>query len=91
MGQFVKLVVAEGMDRKKLDKLVASIEASAIDVQLIDNHLNTEDVAAQSISVDNVEDTMAIVKDYIMASEMEVDKDALFGVMKELYIEAQHV
>jgi DNA repair exonuclease SbcCD nuclease subunit len=85
--KIIKLVVPEGADRKKLDKAIAAMD-DALDLQVIDEHLSLDDSAGQAIMVDDIEDTMKMVTDYINASEIDADKDALVGLMKQLYVEA---
>jgi DNA repair exonuclease SbcCD nuclease subunit len=87
--KIIKLIVGEGVDRKKLDKAIAAIDGDALDLQVIDEHLSIDDTGGQMITIDDAEDTMKIVTDYVMASEIDADKDALVGLMKQLYVEAQ--
>lgn len=85
-NKIVKLIVHYDVDRKALDKYVAALEKTSLDLQVIDEHLNIEEGVFE---IENIEDTMKILNDYVMASEIAVDKDALIGLLKELYVEAQ--
>jgi len=84
-GKIVKVIVTEGTDRKKLDKIISILEKDAIDVQVIDNSTSIENV---SISIEDIDDTMKILKDYIESSDIEVDKNSLMKLMQELFVEA---
>lgn len=86
IGKFTKVIVGEGVDRKKLDEALKEADKHSIDVQVVDEHLSIDD---HKIEIEIVDDTLKILKDYIMASELDVDKDALIGLMTELYEEAE--
>lgn len=88
--KIVKVIVHPGANRKTLDKFVSNMEKSALDIQVLDDHLNVDDSGGQAIMIDDLEDTMKIVNDYVMASEIDADKAALIGLLKQLYMEAQH-
>jgi hypothetical protein len=86
-GKIVKVIVHDRTDVKKFDKFMSSIEQNAVDMQVMDEHLHVDE-AGQEIAIDNVEDTLKILNDYVMSSDFDVDKDELVKVLKELYVEA---
>lgn len=89
-NKFIKLVVNSAEDQKKLDAYLSKLETKALDIQVLDEQLDFDNRGSQLIDVENVEDTMQIVSDYVMASDGDVDKDALIAVIRELYLEAQN-
>jgi Straboviridae/Ackermannviridae/Kyanoviridae exonuclease subunit 1 len=84
-GKFIKLILHEGVDRKKLDKMVEKIDA--VDIQVLDEHL--DHIGTSDLQIDLLDDTLKIMKDYVLASDLEVDKAAMVNLMTELYQEAQ--
>lgn len=87
VGKITKLIVHKISNRKILDEIINEIEKTSLDLQVIDEHLNVDETT--NIEIDNIEDTLKILNDYVMASEIDADKTALCGLLKELYIEAQ--
>lgn len=90
-GKITKLIVHDlgKAGRKVFEQALAEVEAGAIDLQVIDEHLEVDTTAAHNIEIADAEDTMQIVKDFVMASDIDADKDALVGLLKQLYVEAQ--
>lgn len=90
-GKITKLIVHDlgKAGRKVFEQALAEVEAGTIDLQVIDEHLEVDTTAAHNIEIADAEDTMQIVKDFVMASDIDADKDALVGLLKQLYVEAQ--
>jgi DNA repair exonuclease SbcCD nuclease subunit len=87
--KIVKVIIHPDANRKALESFISQAEQTSIDIQVVDQHLDIDESGGQVITIKDVEDTMKIVSDYITASDMDVDKSALIGMMKQLYVEAQ--
>lgn len=90
-GKITKLIVHDmgTAARKAFDSMMKEVEDGAIDLQVIDEHLEVDTTASHNIEIDDIEDTMQIVNDFVMAADIDADKSALVGLLKQLYVEAQ--
>ena len=88
-GKIIRLIVADNVDTEKFESFVEKIEhANPYNFEVIDNtsyHIASDDVDDDALKN---EDTMGIVSSYIEQSEIDIDKEKLNDIFKNLYVEA---
>lgn len=88
-GKYVKLVVVNKKDFYKFDKFVENIyKVNPLELKIIEDFSEFEAEALDD-SVD-LEDTLTLLSNYVDSIETDTDKDKLKGLLKTLYVEAQH-
>ena len=89
--KFVKLVVVNKKDTQMFDRLVERMynDISVHELKILEDY---SDLSASNVSDDVVEgseDTMKLVSNYVDQLEVDLDKERLKVMIKEMYIEAQ--
>lgn len=88
-GKHLKLVVVNKRDFYKFDKFVEDIyKVNPLELKIIEDFSEFEAEALDE-SVD-LEDTLTLLSNYVDSIETDTDKEKLKGLMKTLYVEAQH-
>ena len=88
---FVKLVVVNKKDNEMFDRLLERLysDISVHELKILEDY---SDLSAANVSDDVVEgseDTMNLVSNYVDQLKVDLDKDRLKVMIKEMYIEAQ--
>jgi hypothetical protein len=89
--KYVKLVVVNKKDNEMFDRLLESLynDISVHELKILEDY---SDLSAANVSDDvaeGSEDTMKLVSNYVEQLELDLDKDRLKVMIKEMYIEAQ--
>jgi hypothetical protein len=89
--KYVKLVVVNKKDNEMFDRLLERLysDISVHELKILEDY---SDLSAASVSDDVVEgseDTMNLVSNYVDQLKVDLDKDRLKVMIKEMYIEAQ--
>ena len=89
--KFIKLVVVSKKDNQMFDRLLERMynKISVHELKILEDY---SDLAASNVSDDVVEgseDTMTLVNNYVDQLPVDLDKDKLKIMIKEMYIEAQ--
>lgn len=87
-GAIVKVVVKNKTNPYWFDMYIAALEkAGAIDIQVVDDHLNLQ-LEDEDDIIDEAEDTLTILKNYANSISTNVDTADLNKFLSELYTEA---
>ena len=88
-AKVIKLIVLNKKDYLKFDKFVEEIyKQNPIELKIIEDFSEFEaDAIDESV---NLEDTMTLLSNYVDSVETDADKSRLKGILKALYVEAQH-
>lgn len=90
-GSYTKVVVKNKTNPWLFDQVVSGLEgAGAHDVQIVDDHLNLDDIEDEDL-VDEAQDTLTILKKYVSSMDVTVDKNNLEKMIVSLYNEALQV
>ena len=89
--KYVKLVVVNKKDNEMFDRLLERLynDISVHELKILEDY---SDLSAANVSDDvaeGSEDTMELVSNYVDQLELDLDKDKLKVMIKEMYIEAQ--
>jgi len=89
--KFVKLVVVNKKDNQMFDRLLERLynDISVHELKILEDY---SDLSAANVSDDvaeGSEDTMKLVSNYVDQLELDLDKERLKVMIKEMYIEAQ--
>ena len=89
--KFVKLVVVNKKDNQMFDRFLERMynDISVHELKILEDY---SDLSAANVSDDVVEgseDTMKLVSNYVDQLEVDLDKERLKVMIKEMYIEAQ--
>jgi len=85
---FVKVIVKNKTNPYWFDMVVDKLEkAGTTQIQVVDDNLNLNLESDESI-IDEAEDTITILKNYVNNLELDADKVELESLMRELYGEA---
>jgi hypothetical protein len=89
--KYVKLVVVNKKDNEMFDRLLERLynDISVHELKILEDY---SDLSATNVSDDvaeGSEDTMELVSNYVDQLKVELDKDRLKVMIKEMYIEAQ--
>ena len=89
--KFVKLVVVNKKDNQMFDRLLERLynDISVHELKILEDY---SDLSAANVSDDvaeGSEDTMKLVSNYVDQLEVDLDKERLKVMIKEMYIEAQ--
>ena len=89
--KYVKLVVVNKKDNEMFDRLLERLynDISVHELKILEDY---SDLSATNVSDDvaeGSEDTMELVSNYVDQLELDLDKDKLKVMIKEMYIEAQ--
>ena len=89
--KYVKLVVVNKKDNEMFDRLLERLynDISVHELKILEDY---SDLSAATVSDDVVEgseDTMNLVSNYVDQLKVDLDKDRLKVMIKEMYIEAQ--
>lgn len=88
-SKVIKLIVINKKDFLKFDKFVESIyKQNPIELKIIEDFSEFE---AEAIDENiDLEDTMTLLSNYVDSVDTDADKSKLKGILKNLYVEAQH-
>ena len=89
--KYVKLVVVNKKDNEMFDRLLERLynDISVHELKILEDY---SDLSAANVSDDvaeGSEDTMKLVSNYVEQLELDLDKERLKVMIKEMYIEAQ--
>ena len=89
--KYVKLVVVNKKDNQMFDRLLERMynDISVHELKILEDY---SDLSAANVSDDvaeGSEDTMKLVSNYVEQLELDLDKERLKVMIKEMYIEAQ--
>ena len=89
--KYVKLVVVNKKDNEMFDRLLERLynDISVHELKILEDY---SDLSATNVSDDvaeGSEDTMKLVSNYVEQLELDLDKERLKVMIKEMYIEAQ--
>ena len=89
--KFVKLVVVNKKDNQMFDRLLERLynDISVHELKILEDY---SDLSASNVSDDvaeGSEDSMKLVSNYVDQLELDLDKERLKVMIKEMYIEAQ--
>ena len=88
-SKLIKVIVVNKKDFYKFDKFIEAIyKENPIELKIIEDFSEFETEAIDE-SVD-LEDTMTLLSNYVDSIETDADKERLKGILKTLYVEAQH-
>lgn len=86
-NKYVKVVVVKKADQEKFERFIDSlIKAGAIDIAVVEDFTDVNE--AEVDEVNQADDTMTILSKYIDNIEIDLNKDKLKGIIKEIYTEA---
>ena len=88
-NKHIKIIVANKKDFYKFDKFIENLyKHSPLEVKIIEDFSEFE---AEALDEDvDLEDTMTLLSNYVDSIETDTDKEKLKGILKTLYVEAQH-
>jgi hypothetical protein len=85
----VKLIVVNKTDFLKYDKFIDRLyKHNPIELKIIEDFSEFETEALDE-NID-LEDTMTVLSNYVDSIETDADKERLKGLLRTLYVEAQH-
>jgi UDP-2,3-diacylglucosamine pyrophosphatase LpxH len=88
-SKLIKIIVVNKKDFYKFDKFIEAIyKENPIEVKIIEDFSEFETEALDE-SID-LEDTMTLLSNYVDGIETDADKERLKGILRALYVEAQH-
>ena len=88
-SKLIKIIVVNKKDFYKFDKFVEAIyKENPIELKIIEDFSEFESEAIDE-NID-LEDTMTLLSNYVDSIETDADKERLKGILKTLYVEAQH-
>jgi len=88
-SKLIKIIVVNKKDFYKFDKFVETIyKENPIELKIIEDFSEFESEAIDE-NID-LEDTMTLLSNYVDSIETDADKERLKGILKTLYVEAQH-
>ena len=87
--KLIKLIVVNKKDFVKFDRFIERIYSKEpIELKIIEDFSEFEAEALDE-SID-LEDTMTLLSNYVDSVETDVDRDKIKGILRTLYVEAQH-
>jgi len=88
-SKLIKIIVVNKKDFYKFDKFIEAIyKENPIELKIIEDFSEFESEAIDE-NID-LEDTMTLLSNYVDSIETDADKERLKGILKTLYVEAQH-
>ena len=89
--KFVKLIVANKKDHQMFDRLLDRLynEISVHELKILEDYSDLSHTNVSDDIVEGSEDTMTLVNNYVDQLPVDLDKDRLKVMIKEMYIEAQ--
>ena len=89
--KFIKLVVANKRDHQMFDRLLDRLynEISVHELKIIEDYSDLSHTNVSDDVAEGSEDTITLVNDYVDQLPVDLDKDKLKIMIKEMYIEAQ--
>ena len=88
---YIKMIVKNKTNPYVFDMLVDKIEKVGIaDLQIIEEHLNL-DITDNSDIINETEDTMSIIKNYISSMNLSSDRKRVENIIQSLYTEAHEI
>jgi hypothetical protein len=87
--KLIKLIVVNKKDFVKFDRFIERIYSKEpIELKIIEDFSEFEAEALDE-SID-LEDTMTLLSNYVDSVETDADRDKIKGILRTLYVEAQH-
>ena len=89
--KYVKLVVINKKDNQMFDRLLERLynDISVHELKILEDYSDLSHTNVSDDVVEGSEDTMKLVSNYVDQLELDLDKDKLKVMIKEVYIEAQ--
>jgi hypothetical protein len=89
--KFVKLVVVNKKDNQMFDRLLDKLynKISVNELKIIEDYSDLSHTNVSDDVVEGSEDTITLVNNYVDQLPVDLDKDKLKVMIKEMYIEAQ--
>lgn len=81
-GKITKLIASDDVSKSvSFQQAVAELDKSALALQVISDHVEE----TKNLQLEISEDTLKILKDYVLSAEIDAEKDALIELFMELY------
>ena len=89
--KYVKLVVVNKKDNEMFDRLLERLynDISVHELKILEDYSDLSHINVSDDVVEGAEDTMNLVSNYVDQLKVDLDKDRLKVMIKEMYIEAQ--
>lgn len=89
--KYVKLVVVNKKDNEMFDRLLERMynDISVHELKILEDYSDLSHTNVSDDVVEGAEDTMNLVNNYVDQLNVDLDKDRLKVMIKEMYIEAQ--
>jgi len=89
--KFIKLVVVNKKDNQMFDRLLDRLykNISVHELKILEDYSDLNHTNVSDDVVEGSEDTMTLVNNYVDQLPIDLDKDKLKVMIKEMYIEAQ--
>jgi len=89
--KYVKLVVVNKKDNEMFDRLLERLynDISVHELKILEDYSDLSHTTVSDDVVEGAEDTMNLVSNYVDQLKVDLDKDRLKVMIKEMYIEAQ--
>jgi hypothetical protein len=89
--KFIKLVVVNKKDNQMFDRLLDKLynKISVNELKIIEDYSDLSHTNVSDDVVEGSEDTITLVNNYVDQLPVDLDKDKLKVMIKEMYIEAQ--
>ena len=91
--KYVKLVVVNKKDNEMFDRLLERLynDVSVHELKILEDYSDLSHTNVSDDVVEGAEDTMNLVNNYVDQLNVDLDKDRLKVMIKEMYIEAQDI
>jgi hypothetical protein len=91
--KYVKLVVINKKDNEMFDRLLERLynDISVHELKILEDYSDLSHTNVSDDVVEGAEDTMNLVNNYVDQLNVDLDKDRLKVMIKEMYIEAQDI
>ena len=89
--KFIKLVVVNKRDNQMFDRLLDRLykDISVHELKILEDYSDLSHTNVSDDVVEGSEDTITLVNNYVDQLPVDLDKDKLKVMIKEMYIEAQ--
>ena len=89
--KFIKLVVVNKKDNQMFDRLLDRLykDISVHELKILEDYSDLSHTNVSDDVVEGTEDTITLVNNYVDQLPVDLDKDKLKVMIKEMYVEAQ--
>jgi hypothetical protein len=89
--KFVKLIVVHKKDNQMFDRFLERLytKISVHELKILEDYSDLSHTNVSDDVVEGTEDTMTLVNNYVDQLPVDLDKDKLKVMIKEMYVEAQ--